>query len=290
MPQPSSKKKIIIIAICIILLLLIEIAVLLILFVPRNLTTIIPDLSDIDTEQVTDIEIIVRDPLNPDYTAYYHISKDSRIAEYVDIINRIKVKRVSSIISTSEQNEQREIKLNIADGSQKTILLDGEIISGTRYKVTDMGLIYLFYDSDTDIDFDGKGPYSHIDESFFSYAEGVTLLTDKDSFGQYMDTLINKDEDSLRTRELYKEIYTDEYFELKSIIMLNYKIPQGKTSVGIDSLIIDGETLDIVIDLETSTENSHSAKIYKLFMIEVNASDITAFSDYRLIVRDFSQS
>lgn len=149
-----------------------------------------------------------------------------------------------------------------------------------------MWLIYLFYDSDTDIDFDGKGPYSHIDESFFSYADGVTLLTDKDSFGQYMNTLINKDEDSLRTRE----VYTDEYFELKSIIMLNYKIPQGKTSVGIDSLIIDGETLDIVIDLETATENSHSSKIYKLFMIEVNASDITAFSDYRIIVKDFSQS
>lgn len=287
MTEQNSKRKKRIIAIGIVLLLLIAITVLLILFIPRDLITVIPDLKTIEKNQVNSFEIIIREPEYPDNSSYFYIADEMRIEEYIDILNKIKVKRVLS--TTSEQYRQYEIKINMIDGSNKILRLNGTLVVDTQYKVINEWLIHLFNGSDTDIDFDGKGNHSYIDEQFYSDVEGITLLSDKASFEHYLDTLIDKGEDSLRTRAFFKEVYTDEYFELKSIIMLNYKIPQGKTSVGIDSLIVDGDTLNIVINLETAPQNSYSAKIYKLFMIEVNASDITDFSDYRIAVRDFSE-
>ncbi len=287
MTEHGSKRKRLIVAIGITLSLLITIAVFSILFAPRDLTAIIPDLDAIEKEQVRDFEIIVREPDNSDHSSYFYIADEARIEEYIDILNKIKVKRFFS--TTSRQYQQHEIKINLIDGSKKTLRLNGTFVMGTQYRIINEWLIYLFNNSDTDIDFDGKGTHSYIDEQFYSDVDGITLLTDKISFDRYLDTLIDKNVNSPVTKAYYREVYTDEYFESKSIIIVNYKINSRETSIGIDSLKSDGNTLDIVINLETASENSHSAKIYKLFMIEVNASDIISFSDYRIVVRDFSQ-
>lgn len=281
-----GKRKKCVFTIGIILSLSIATAILLMLFLPHGLTTIIPDLNSIENDRITSFEIIVRDPENPDYSRYSYVTNKTRINEYIDFLNKIRVQRVLSM--ETDKNEQYEIIINMYDGSKKTIRINGDYISGTQYKIINTWYIYLFSGSDTDIEFDGQGVHSYIDENFSSNIEGITLLSDLNSFNQYLDSLIDINIDSQRLREYYQNIYTNEYFEFKSIIMVNYKIAPGETSIGIDSLIINGDTLNILINLETTNDAAFYDKQYKLFLLNVTTSDIMSFSDYQIIVRDFS--
>ena len=286
MKNKLSKKSKYIISGAIVLPLLIVITVLLVLFIPRKLSSIVPDISNMEKEDVLSFEVIARDPLNSDGTHYSYIADDARVEELVDLINITEVRK--TCYNPSINAIQYEIRINMVNGTRKTINLKGHLISGTKYEVITQWNRFYFAVSDTDIEFSGKGTDSNIDKEFSSSVEGITVLTDKASFDQYIDNLVSKGDDGQRLKNYYYETYGEKYFESKSVIMVNYKSSGGEKSIGINSLQIDGTVLNVIIALETDN-NAHAAEKYKLFLLEVDTSDILPFTDYQIQIRDLSE-